>query len=369
MTTTASTSESTARSGPAGPTLHSGIGGRRRALEILLLGSLAASGCQADQAWNDQVASGRAAGGGVEIGYRVVGRGPDTVVVVGGGPGLTMDYLEPAVQPLAGEITWILYDPRGRGTSAAIDDRAPVGLAEDLDDLETIRSRFQLERMVLMGHNWGGAVAAHYAARRPERVDRLLLVSPYPISQVFVYGWNLLPRDTTRFREGALAAAAATDPAGWTKFCHAYWFWYFQPVYLPENIDDRVAAKAVCAASSEALVDPGTYQRRHLFTSAAHDWTEAFRSIQAPTLVLEGSPPRSEHRLYQVHAERWAQSIPAARVLLLPGGALLPWVANSAGFTMAAREFLTGAYPSSAYLPTPTDSVTAANPSTPGSNP
>jgi len=47
-------------------------------------------------------------------------------------------------------------------------------------DLEALREHFNLETMVFIGQSWGSGLAIQYASRYPERVTRLLLLSPMP---------------------------------------------------------------------------------------------------------------------------------------------------------------------------------------------
>src|SRR6185503_16887981 len=69
----------------------------------------------------------------------------------------------------------IAYDLRGMGRSAIATngDYSPGAM---VSDLETLTQRLRLKRFVLVAHSYGGAVAATYAARHPERVAALVFV-------------------------------------------------------------------------------------------------------------------------------------------------------------------------------------------------
>jgi len=47
-----------------------------------------------------------------------------------------------------------------------------------VESLEAWRKKNEIEKMVLLGHSFGGYMSVAYAERYPERVDRLLLLSP-----------------------------------------------------------------------------------------------------------------------------------------------------------------------------------------------
>ncbi|HEX7240512.1 MAG TPA: hypothetical protein VF263_09615, partial [Longimicrobiaceae bacterium] len=61
---------------------------------------------------------------GVRLYYKVLGTGRDTVVVLHGGPGMSMGYLDRDLAPLAHNRTVILYDQRGGGRSQVVSDVA-----------------------------------------------------------------------------------------------------------------------------------------------------------------------------------------------------------------------------------------------------
>lgn len=52
-----------------------------------------------------------------------------------------------------------------------------------VDSLEKWRERMGLPKMVLVGHSLGGFLSACYALKYPERVERLILVSPVGIPE------------------------------------------------------------------------------------------------------------------------------------------------------------------------------------------
>jgi proline iminopeptidase len=53
-----------------------------------------------------------------------------------------------------------------------------LGLGAQIADIERIRQILGEEKLILVGHSWGGFLASLYAAEFPERVEALILVSP-----------------------------------------------------------------------------------------------------------------------------------------------------------------------------------------------
>ncbi|MEX2194170.1 MAG: alpha/beta hydrolase [Thermoleophilaceae bacterium] len=77
-------------------------------------------------------------------------------------------------EALAGEITLVAPDLRGRGDSR--DLPGPYGMARHADDLMTVLDHLGAERAAVAGHSMGGFVAAVAAVRHPDRVAAAVLV-------------------------------------------------------------------------------------------------------------------------------------------------------------------------------------------------
>jgi proline iminopeptidase len=112
---------------------------------------------------------------GRKLAYKRTGSGP-TLVCHGGGPGFSSLYLGD-LGGLDERLELILLDPRGTGGSDRPADPRAYAIDDYVDDLEALRRHIGLERIDLLGHSHGGVVAIAYAARHPERVERLILAS------------------------------------------------------------------------------------------------------------------------------------------------------------------------------------------------
>src|SRR5207247_1029578 len=110
-----------------------------------------------------------------------IGRG-QPVILLHGGPDFDHGYLLPDLDRLADAFRLIYYDQRGRGRSGVVVQPEEVTLTSDVDDLDKVRQRFQLESSALLGHSWGTVLALEYALRHPTRVSHLILMNPAPAS-------------------------------------------------------------------------------------------------------------------------------------------------------------------------------------------
>ncbi len=115
---------------------------------------------------------------GVELFTRIVGVGPD-VLVLHGGPAAHHDYLLPQFDQLAVGRRLRYYDQRGGGRSPVGRD-VPLGWQEHVADLRALITKWGLEPATLLGYSWGGLLALLFATEHPTQIGRLALVSPAP---------------------------------------------------------------------------------------------------------------------------------------------------------------------------------------------
>jgi len=124
---------------------------------------------------------------GARIAYSAVGHGPPLVKTANWLNHLEYEWESPVwkhwIDELSDHHLFVRYDERGCGLS---DWQVPEQSFEAwVRDLETVVDALGLERFDLLGISQGGAVAAAYAARHPERVGRLILYGAY------ARGWRL----------------------------------------------------------------------------------------------------------------------------------------------------------------------------------
>ena len=121
---------------------------------------------------------------GNELFFKVEGEG-EPILVIHGGPGLNMEYIEPHMQELAKKNKLIFFDPRSTGKSEIPDDTLGTMHQYIVDDIEGIRKVFGLKRLNILGHSWGAKVALLYALRYPANVKSLVLTNALPLSHEF----------------------------------------------------------------------------------------------------------------------------------------------------------------------------------------
>jgi proline iminopeptidase len=113
---------------------------------------------------------------GVQLYYRTTGSGTP-VIFLSGGPGFDVDYMIPVADFVPDGYQRVFFEQRGTGRSHVADMIAEkMTVQQVVEDLEALRIHLEQDRVLLVGHSWGGMLAMAYATAHPERVDRLVLI-------------------------------------------------------------------------------------------------------------------------------------------------------------------------------------------------
>jgi len=100
------------------------------------------------------------------------------VLLLNGGPGATHEYFECMESFLPAEgIEFIYYDQLGTGNSDHPNDPALWDLPRFVEEVEQVRQALKLDKsnFYLLGHSWGGILAAQYALKYQQNIKGLII--------------------------------------------------------------------------------------------------------------------------------------------------------------------------------------------------
>ena len=278
---------------------------------------------------------------------QVVGSGADTIIVLHGGPGFTLDYLAPDLEPLAVRHTLVFYDQRGTGRSTLVSDSVGLSAPRFVEDLEAIRVHFGLAKPTLLGHSWGVGLAALYAQRYPGATGQLILVDGVPLRRAQLSaGFDAMTRarDSTERAEMARWMETRRAHPDDAAACRAYYRLWFRPFFANPAALSRSRGD-FCAGTAESRRNK--LQSVDRFTMASlgdWDWRTAMASVTLRTLIIHGTADP----IPLATAEEWATTLPNARLLTLTNVGHFPYLEVPDRFFAAIDTFLAGAWPAEA---------------------
>jgi proline iminopeptidase len=125
--------------------------------------------------------------GNSKLYFRTFGEGKP-LLIINGGPGFNSDGFANLAESLSRfKYQTIIYDQRGTGKSI-LDKINEETITMDLmvQDMENLRKYLKINQWTILGHSFGGILAAYYASKYPESVDRLIFSSSGGINMNFI---------------------------------------------------------------------------------------------------------------------------------------------------------------------------------------
>ena len=252
--------------------------------------------------WRDQI----------QARVKIAGQGPP-LVFLHGATGLKWDeFLDDLSQ------THTVYAPEHPGTTPG--DPDAIKPLDDLWDLVLyyyeLFDQLELESPAVVGHSFGGMVAAEIAATDPKRVGKLVLLSPIGLwrDDAPVKNWmSMAPDDLVKELfyepEGAVAKQVLAEP---------------------EDPEERLTTRIQntwnlgCTGKfTWPIPDKGLKKRMH--------------RIQAPTLVIWG---QQDGLVPAIYAQEFTDRIADSRAVIVERAAHVPQLEQPATVSQAVQEFL-----------------------------
>jgi pimeloyl-ACP methyl ester carboxylesterase len=207
--------------------------------------------------------------------HREAGTGP-AVMCLHASAGSSAQW-RPLMDHLGGRFRIVAVDLYGSGKSPRWPDDRPLSLADEVAQLTPILESAD-DRVHLVGHSYGGAVALKTALCHPERIRSLILFEPVLFSQLFAEDpAQPAAQEIAAVRDETIAAVArGAGSASGERFVD-YWMGAGAWAGTPEPRRDAVATamSAVVGQWNAAFTEPAPL--------------EAFSALEMPILYLIGS--------------------------------------------------------------------------------
>lgn len=295
----------------------------------------------------------------IELHFEAHGEGRP-VLLVHGGPGIPYEEPWEGLVELRDTFRFYDYHQRGCGASTRPFDRfeggnyltnmveleRTLGIGAQIADIERIRRILGEEKLILIGHSFGGFLATLYAAEFPDRVEKLILVAPAGLLTPPDEERDLFKRTRTRLpaeRQAEFDSAMAD-------------YFDFGTIFSKSEEDlvqrhSRIGpfileAMGYESAAETPRIRPGGWAvyAQYFSLGTFGDFSPALERIRAETLIVHGA----DDELSTPGAKSYA-AIEGAKVIEIPrdreGAVASHFIFDDAptGFATGLRTFLTGA--------------------------
>lgn len=264
------------------------------------LGALAAlafaASAQAAPAYESRFANNE----GVKIHYTAAGKGP-LVVMLHGFPEY-WGFYKSLMDQLDGEYRVAAMDLRGYNLSDKPQGEAAYAFPKLIGDVEAVVKAEGRRKAIVIGHDWGAAIAWRVAMNRPELVDKLVIMSvPHPAGFAREMATNAEQQKNSQY------ARNFQEPG-------------FEKNLTPEGLTARAPA-AIKAEWTEALKRSDmtallNYYRANYPKGTGQVKPEPTPPVKAPVLVIHGVKDTSLH--HAGHNGTWEHVTEDTTILMLP---------------------------------------------------
>lgn len=273
------------------------------------------------------------------------------VLIVHGGPGYPYSAAWPGLAPLIRDYRFHYYDQRGCGQSTRPIDRfaagnfyrnaktldRTLGIGAQVADIERIRRILGEEKLILIGHSFGGFLAALYAAEFTEKVEAMVLVAPADVL--------VMPQKDGGLFEDVRMRLPEDMQADYDAYLNEYLD--FKNISSKSEADlvalHQEFAKYYEAVSQTQLSTPeqgksGGWMVWAMYLSMGmrHDYRDALQEVKTPVLVLHGAEDLQTEQASRVYVD----AFPNARFHVTQDASHFPFYERPDEFATVVGEFL-----------------------------
>lgn len=210
----------------------------------------------------------------ISLYYKITGKGDHSVILISGANGDHKSVWPPqVVNRLAQYFQVVQFDHRGVGQSDQPD--IPYSIEMMADDVAGLMQALQIKKAHLIGYSMGGQIAAKFAEKYPNKINKMIGCVCYANINMRV---RILGEALIELMELNIADSII-DKIGLP--------WVFSDRFLEENLPSLMQSKEE-PKSTASIGFKRHFEAQCAFTSEA----ECFKSIKAPTLFIAGEEDR-----------------------------------------------------------------------------
>jgi proline iminopeptidase len=216
-----------------------------------------------------------------------------------------------------------------------------LGLGTQIADIERIRQILGDEKIILIGHSFGGFIASLYAAEFPEHVKALILIAP---AEMLV-----MPPESGGLYEQVKPFLPENMKSNYDDYLKRYFD--FGNMFSKNEADlaalnrefvpyyqAAAQAKGFSIPPSNMPSDNGGWMVQAMFFSMGtkHDYRAVLKSVTAPVLVIHGEKDLQPEKASRMYADLF----PNSEFRVIPNAGHFSFNDQPDAFARVVGEFL-----------------------------
>ncbi|HWV15688.1 MAG TPA: proline iminopeptidase-family hydrolase [Cellvibrio sp.] len=273
---------------------------------------------------------------GGSVWYKRLGSGPQTpLLLIHGGPGGNSCALGSLAQ-LGQQRPIIFYDQLGAGKSQQPNDLSLWQIHRFVAELESVRRALQLQKVHLLAHSWGAAIAAQYLLDKGSQgIASVIFVGPYLGTPDWITSTTELRRQLAPATQAILQkheAAGTTASPEYQRASEEFYklFLYRQPHIDPIECKDSAWSSTIYETmwGNSEFFPSGNLKN----FNAAKD----LQKIKIPTLFIIGEYDEMQESIVRQYQQRMTN----AEVAVIKDAAHMSMVDQPELFLQTVDAFL-----------------------------
>lgn len=280
---------------------------------------------------------------GYKINVEVLGEG-EPIVFIAGGPGNSHDYMQGNFGQYYKTNKVIFIDFLGRGLSDDAKDKSSYSIDGDVELLEKVRQKLNLDKISVVGHSYGTVPAQAYAIKYPEYLDKLVLISGFHSGEM----WQANCDSYNHYSKTHF-------PAIWKKVDSLRALGYVSSDSEFSKVYGSLPSKYVYYHNLSLKQNVPTYKFRGMNTDVYYsiigrdadffvggkmidtDFRKELKNIKSPTLIMGG---RYDGVSTPEYAEQYKVLMPQAKFVMFENSAHNPYLEEPEKFYSLFEEFM-----------------------------
>ncbi len=251
--------------------------------------------------------------GGFRLNALHVPAGPDAdlppIVFIHGASGNLRDQAGAFLEPLRGRAEMLFVDRPGHGYSerGGPDNVTPAGQAHAI---ATLMEKKGIARAIIVGHSFGGAIAASFGVLHSDKVEGLIFLAaathPWPGGVDWYYH---------------VASAPIIGPLFCNTLALQAGFSRIEPATAHVFAPNPVPASYIAETGAALVLRPATFRANATDVAGLHayvtDFSKRYSEIDKPTVIITGDS--DEIVLEEIHSKGLARDIKGSELVWIKG--------------------------------------------------